>query len=75
MTARRSEALAVGSQAFVEKVKLELALEARHREIEEAEGTCVLREPGGAYAGNFGTEIGRLSPKNGVFWERNPVNT
>lgn len=65
--ARWSEALAVGSQAFVEKVKLELALKAMHRDAEEADGTFVLREPAGAYRGSFGGEIGRLSPKNGVF--------
>jgi hypothetical protein len=67
----------VGSHAFVEKVKLELALKARHREVEATDESesYVLREPAGAYTGNFGAEIGLLSPKNAVFWERNPVNT
>jgi putative transposase len=72
---RWSEALAVGSQAFVEKVKRELALKARHRNVNEANGTYALREPARAYTGNFGTENGLLRAENAVFWKRNPVNT
>jgi len=48
--ARWSEAIAVGSQAFVAEIQRELALKAKYRSIDEAEGetTCVLREPAGA---------------------------
>ncbi len=42
---RWSEAVAVGSQAFVEGVKRELGLKARHRDIDEADGPYALREP------------------------------
>ena len=66
---RWSEALAVGSQAFVEKVKRELALKARHRDVDEADGTSALREPAIAYTGGFGTENGVLRAENAVFWE------
>lgn len=59
---RWSQALAVGSQAFVEKVKLELALKAKHREVEELDGTYALRESSGAYRGDFCPEIGPLRP-------------
>jgi len=59
----------VGSQAFVEKVKRELALKARHRDVDEADGTSALREPAIAYTGGFGTENGVLRAENAVFWE------
>jgi putative transposase len=72
---RWSEALAVGSQAFVEQVKRELALKARYRAVDELDGTYALREPTRAYSGNFGTRIGPLRQENGVFWDRNTVNT
>lgn len=72
---RWSEALAVGSQAFVEKVRHELALKARHRGVDEADGIYALREPAGAYTGNFGTENDVLRAENAVFWTHNPVNT
>lgn len=71
---RWSEAVAVGSQAFVERVKRELGIHARHREVDEANGTCALREPGNAYTGVFGTENSVLRPKNTVFWTESPVN-
>jgi hypothetical protein len=41
---RCSEAIAVGSLAFAEKIKGELGSRAMHREVEEFEGTHVLRE-------------------------------
>lgn len=72
---RWSEALAVGSQAFVEQVKRKLALKAIYRTVDGAGGTYTLREPAHAYSGNFGTKIGPLSQINGVIWERNTVNT
>ena len=73
--ARWSEAVAVGSQAFVERIKLELGTQATHREHEEADadGMSVLREPQKAYWGVFGTENSVLRPKNDVFWAENSV--
>ena len=65
--ARWSEALAVGSQAFVEQVKRELALRARHREIEGADGSYALREPVGTYTGVFGSENACLRAENQIF--------
>jgi hypothetical protein len=41
---RWSEAIAVGSLAFVEKIKDKLGSKAMHREVERFEGTHVLRE-------------------------------
>ena len=43
--ARWSEALAVGSRGFVEHVKVEFGITARHREAVETRGTYALREP------------------------------
>jgi len=44
-----SEALAVGSLGFVEKMKRELGIAARHREIELVEGAYTLREAAERY--------------------------
>ena len=49
--ARWSEAVAVGSLAFVEKVKSKLGIKALHRELEQGDGTYALRESGEAYRG------------------------
>jgi hypothetical protein len=39
-----SEAIAVGSLAFVETVKNDLGVKARHRDAMEADGTFALRD-------------------------------
>jgi hypothetical protein len=54
--ARWSEAVAVGSLAFVEKIKGELGVKALHREVEQLDGSYALREPGEAYSGHFHIE-------------------
>jgi len=51
--ARWSEAVAVGSLAFVEKIKSELGVKALHRDVEQLDGIYALREPGEAYRTNF----------------------
>ena len=73
---RWSQAIAVGSPAFVEKIKHELDDAARHREVEEEGGMCVLREPGGSYSIDFGVENVALRPKNTLPWAEcyaNPI--
>jgi putative transposase len=50
---RWSEAIAVGSLAFVEKVKGDLGIKAMHREVLETDGTYALREPSESYTGKF----------------------
>ena len=57
------------------KVKQELSLGARHRDVEEADGIYALREPANAYRCDFGTENAALRAKNAVFSAHNPVNT
>ena len=56
----------MGSRAFVENVKRELGIRARYREVDEASGTCVLRELPIAYTCNFATQNNNLRPKNTV---------
>jgi hypothetical protein len=51
-----SKAVALGSLAFVEKVKTELGAKALHRDLEQVDGTYALRESGEAYSGQFDTE-------------------
>jgi REP element-mobilizing transposase RayT len=62
-----SEAVAVGSASFVEKVQRALGAKARFRQTEVAEGGCVLREPVGAYRGIFSGQNEPLRPKNAAF--------
>ncbi len=66
--ARWSEALAVGSQAFVEKVKRELAMKAQYRDVDEADGSYALCEPAIAYTGGFGAKNSVLRAENAIFW-------
>ena len=68
--ARWSEAVAVGSLAFVEEVKSELGAKALHRELEQVDGTHALRETGEAYKAQFDLENGALSVKNTLPWKR-----
>ena len=53
-----SDAIAVGSKSFVEKVELELGIKAKYREVTAAGDMYALREPAIAYEGNFDPEIG-----------------
>jgi len=68
---RWSEAIAVGSLTFVEKVKGELGIKAVHREVTEVTGTYTLREQSEAYAGDLGSESDALRPENTIVWEEN----
>jgi hypothetical protein len=65
---RWSEAIAVGSLAFVEKIKGELGSKAMHCEVEQFEGTHVLREESEVYGFKSAGENESLSPENTVFW-------
>jgi REP element-mobilizing transposase RayT len=58
---RWSESVAVGSRAFVERVRRELGSLSAGRDIEELEGTSVLREERGPYACTFTPENEALS--------------
>jgi hypothetical protein len=71
-TARWSEAVAVGSLAFVEKVKTELGIKALYRELEQVDGSYALREPGEAYRAQSDIESEALSAKNTLPWKRIP---
>jgi len=65
-----SEALAVGSLTFVEKVKSELGIKAVHRVIENAGVTSVLRERREAYGAEFASENHALRPENTIPWQK-----
>jgi len=68
---RWSEAIAVGSLAFVDKVKSELGVKAMHREVVQVGGTYTLREQSETYAGNFVSENDALMQDNTIPWEKN----
>ena len=71
---RWSEALAVGSLAFVETVKNDLGVKATHREVLEADGTYALREPSEAYTRNLTGENKTLSSENTLPWNESLEN-
>jgi putative transposase len=71
---RWSEALAVGSLAFVERVKNDLGVKAAHREVLEADGTYALREPSEAYTRNLTGENKALSSENTLPWNESLEN-
>jgi REP-associated tyrosine transposase len=68
---RWSEAIAVGSLAFVEKVKGELGVKPLHREFEQLGGAYALRERSDDYGGEFTRENDVLRLENTIFWDEN----
>ena len=64
------EAVAVGSLAFVEKVKSELSIRTLHRELEQVDGPYALRESGEAYSRQIDSKHEALTPENTLSWER-----
>ena len=68
---RWSQAIAVGSLSFVDKVKNELGVKAMYREVAQGGGMYTLREPSEAYGGNFASENDALRPENTILWEEN----
>jgi putative transposase len=71
---RWSEAIAVGSLAFIETVQNNLGVKAMHREVIEANGTYTLREPAESYARNFTGEMEPLSAENTLLGDRSAGN-
>ena len=66
---RWSEAVAIGSLGFVEKVKRELGVKAMHRVATEVDGTFTLREEGEAYTRVFAGKNDALRLDSRRFWE------
>jgi putative transposase len=66
---RWSEAVAVGSQSFVEQVKVELGFRARYRQVAVAEGVYTLRERAEPYGDHFDGENQVVRANNGVPWQ------
>lgn len=64
-----SEAVAVGSRAFVEKVQLDLGIKAKHRGVAKIASAHTLRQASKSYGVNFDSENDALRPKNTVFCE------
>jgi putative transposase len=72
---RWSKAIAVGSLAFVDKVRSELGVKAMHREVVQSDGTYTLREESEAYGGDFASENDPLRLDNTIPWEENIEST
>jgi REP-associated tyrosine transposase len=68
---RWSESIAIGSLAFVEKVKGELGVKALHRAFEPLGGVYALREPSESYARDLGGETDALRLENTISWDEN----
>jgi hypothetical protein len=71
---RWSEAIAVGSLTFVDKVKNELGFKALHREFEPLGDSYALRERSEAYARQFAVETEALSSENTFPWNERLEN-
>ena len=71
MTNGWSEAIAVGSLAFVERFKNDLGVKAMHRELDQLGSGYALRERREAYSGKFPPENATLTPENTILWEIN----
>jgi len=69
---RWSGAIAVGSQTFVEKIKRQLDITLRYREI-EANGTYALRESRSAYTASLDTKTDTLRLENTLYWTENSI--
>jgi putative transposase len=65
-----TESIAVGSLAFVDKVKSELGVKAAHRDVIEADGSYALREPAGAYGLSFAAQSETLRSQNTFLWNQ-----
>ncbi|HEX9145152.1 MAG TPA: hypothetical protein VGA09_12830 [Candidatus Binatia bacterium] len=72
---RWSEAIAVGSLAFVEKIKSDLGFRAMHREASQTGDAYMLRERSEAYAGKFTYENDALTLKNTIPWNKSIETT
>ena len=66
-----SESIAVGSESFVEQVKVELGFKAQHRQVAVTNEAYTLREPAQPYGDHFDRENEALSPNNAVPWQIN----
>ena len=66
-----SRTIAVGSLAFVDKVRSDLGIKAMHREVAQLEGTYILREQSEAYGEDFASENDSLTLNNTISWEEN----
>jgi putative transposase len=65
---RGSESLAVGSPAYLDKIKVALGGRATHRQIVEAGGLHALREPAVSYTSRFDGENSTPRLNNTCFW-------
>jgi putative transposase len=63
-----SESIAVGSEAFVERVKEELGIRAKGREVRELEGQFELREPPVSSNALFEGKKSDIRLENTYFW-------
>jgi len=68
---RWSEAIAVGSLAFVENIKTELGIKALHCEAEQIGQGYALRERSEPYPARLAGKNEALSSENTLFWNEN----
>ena len=64
-----SQSVAVGSKAFVEKIKNELGMRAVHRKTNKVDESFELREKQVPYSANFSPKNVQLSKENSYFWD------
>jgi hypothetical protein len=72
---RWSESRAVGSEGFVEQVKMELGFKAQNREVLVADGFVYSSRAGATLWDHFDSENEALRPNNTVPWQTNLETT
>jgi hypothetical protein len=66
---RWSESIVVGSEGFVEQVKIELGLGAQHRQVLLVDGLYALREAVPPYGDHFDSKNEAPRPNNTIPWQ------
>jgi len=66
---RWSESLAVGSKRFVDKVKSELGIHAKHGKVGAGDQAYMRRESARPYRDHFGGKNKALRGNNTIFWQ------
>ena len=67
-----SRNIAVGSEEFVERTKVELGIRAKGRKVLDGGEEYQLREPRASYSDIFDTKNADIGPENSYFWKINP---
>lgn len=67
--ARWTESIATGSESYIERVKQQLGLISRKKQVSQDEEDTMIQEPDSAYNVHFYAKKGRLSQENSIYFD------